>query len=86
MPKSGAESTVYADMEAKLRKQFDSKPALYWIAIGDKDFLYEANSKYRKLLDDNHWPYTYYETSDGHIWKNWRIYLTEFVPMLFRKK
>lgn len=86
MPKANSESPVYADMEAKLRKQFDRKPALYWIAIGDKDFLYEANSKYRKLLDDNHCPYTYYETSDGHIWKNWRIYLTEFVPMLFRKK
>lgn len=86
MPKANSESPVYADMEAKLRKQFDRKPALYWIAIGDKDFLYEANSKYRKLLDDNHCHYTYYETSDGHIWKNWRIYLTEFVPMLFRKK
>ncbi len=86
MPKADAESPVYADMEAKLRMQFDRKPALYWIAIGDKDFLYEANSKYRKLLDDNHCRYTYYETSDGHIWKNWRIYLTEFAPMLFRKK
>lgn len=28
--------------------------------------------------------YTYRESPDGHIWKNWRIYLSEFVPMLFK--
>jgi len=25
-----------------------------------------------------------YETGEGHIWKNWRIYLSEFLPMLFK--
>jgi len=24
------------------------------------------------------------ETDGGHIWKNWRIYLAEFVPLLFK--
>ena len=36
------------------------------------------------MLDKKGYPYTYYETGEGHIWKNWRIYLTEFVPMLFK--
>lgn len=85
MPRANSQSPVYSDMEGKLRTQFAKKPALYWIAIGDKDFLYDANTQYRKMLDDNNCPYTYYENSDGHIWRNWRIYLSEFVPMLFKK-
>lgn len=78
-------SPVYDDLDAKLKAQFSRKPALYWIAIGDIDFLYEANKAYRKKLDDNGYKYEYYETPQGRIWKNWRIYLTEFVPRLFRK-
>lgn len=77
-------SPVYEDVEGKLKVQFAKKPALYWIGIGNKDFLYKANEDYRKLLDKENYPYTYYETSGGHIWKNWRIYLTEFTPLLFK--
>ncbi len=76
---------VYADLEGKLKRQFEKAPALYWIAIGDKDFLYEANTEYRKMLDANGYPYTYYESPDGHIWKNWRIYLAKFAPQLFKQ-
>lgn len=76
-------SPIYDDMATKLKIQFSKKPKLYWIAIGKSDFLYKANEDYRKLLDENGYKYTYYETTEGHIWKNWRIYLTEFVPMLF---
>ena len=85
MPREGADSPVYANIDEKLKKQFAKNPALYWIAIGDSDFLYQANVDFRKKLDENGYPYTYYETPDGHIWKNWRIYLTEFVPQLFKK-
>lgn len=84
-PSKEVHSPVYDDLDAKLKAQFSRKPALYWIAIGDTDFLYEANKAYRKKLDDNGYKYEYYETPQGHIWKNWRIYLTEFVPQLFKK-
>lgn len=84
-PYKDVHSPVYDDLDAKLKAQFSRKPALYWIAIGDTDFLYEANKAYRKKLDDNGYKYEYYETPQGHIWKNWRIYLTEFVPRLFKK-
>lgn len=85
MPREGAQSPIYSDVESKLKTQFEKKPALYYIAIGDKDFLYDANKQYRSLLDQNGFPYEYFETGDGHIWKNWRIYLTEFAPKLFKK-
>lgn len=84
MPNKEVYSPIYENMEGKLKVQFDKNPALYWIAIGKTDFLYKANEEYRKLLDEKGYKYTYYESDEGHIWKNWRIYLTEFVPMLFR--
>ncbi len=84
MPNKEVSSPIFENMEGKLKVQFDKNPALYWIAIGKTDFLYKANEEYRKLLDEKGYKYTYYESDEGHIWKNWRIYLTEFVPMLFR--
>lgn len=83
-PKDDVDSPIYKDMEGKLRTQFARQPKLYWIGIGDKDFLYQVNQDFRKMLDANNCPYEYYETPDGHIWKNWRIYLTEFAPRLFK--
>lgn len=84
MPGKDVKSPIYDDLEGKLKTQFAKKPALYWIGIGTTDFLYKANEDYRKMLDEKGYKYTYYETGEGHIWKNWRIYLTEFAPLLFQ--
>ena len=84
MPNENAKSTVYDNFDQKLKTQFDKKPKLYWIAIGTDDFLYDANTDYRKKLDENGYDYVYYENGEGHIWKNWRIYLSEFAPQLFQ--
>ena len=84
LPNKNVVSPIYEDLEGKLRTQFAKKPSLYWIAIGKTDFLYKANEDFRKLLDENGYKYTYYETNEGHIWKNWRIYLSEFAPLLFK--
>ncbi len=83
-PLKGVASPVYEDMEGKLKVQFAKQPALYWIAIGKTDFLYKSNEEYRKMLDEKGYKYEYFENEDGHIWKNWRIYLTEFAPKLFK--
>ena len=76
---------VYEDFDGKIARQFANPPALYWIAIGDRDFLYEENRDFRSYLDSHGYPYIYRESPDGHIWKNWRIYLSEFLPMLFTR-
>lgn len=83
MPGKDVKSPIYDDLEGKLKTQFAKRPALYWIGIGKTDFLYKANEDYRKMLDEKGYKYTYNETGEGHIWKNWRIYLTEFAPLLF---
>jgi enterochelin esterase family protein len=31
-------------------------------------------------------PYVYRESEGGHTWRNWRMYISEFVPMLFKDK
>ncbi len=77
-------SPIYQDNDKKLATLFSKKPALYWIGIGNEDFLFKNNTDYRKFLDDHGYKYTWMETSGGHIWRNWRIYLTEFVPLLFK--
>ena len=77
------EQHISAEVEQQLRVLFQKKPALYWIAIGKTDFLYGNNRDYRTYLDSQGYPYEYVETDGGHIWRNWRIYLTQFVQRLF---
>lgn len=75
---------TYENLEPKLERQFSGSLKLYWIAIGSEDFLYDENVKYRELLDEKGYKYEYRESGDGHIWRNWRIYIAEFVQKLFK--
>jgi enterochelin esterase family protein len=59
-------------------------PKLYWIAVGADDFLYESVVAMRKKLDALGFEYVYRESGGGHTWTNWRVYLSEFAPMLFK--
>ena len=36
------------------------------------------------MLDKGGYPYEYYENDRGHIWPNWRIYLSIFAQRLFK--
>ena len=81
---ANSDTPIYQNLDSKLERQFANPPALYWIAIGDRDFLYDDNTNFRKKLDANGYAYTYVESGGGHIWKNWRDYLTEFTPLLFK--
>ena len=80
---SGPYAAIYQDLDNKLARQFSLSP-YYYIAIGDKDFLFKDNVDYRKRLDAKGYKYTYVETDGGHEWRNWRKYLNQFLPMLFR--
>ena len=84
MPREGVNSKVYDNLDEKLKIQFAQKPKLFWIACGRTDFLIEANNDFRQKLYDNKYQHTNFESNEGHIWKNWRLYLTVFVPKLFQ--
>lgn len=68
----------------KLETQKKNGYKLYWIACGTTDFLYNGVVESMKKMDEIGFPYTYRESGGGHTWDNWRIYLTEFAPMLFK--
>lgn len=72
-----------AEYEAQMARLFGSKPKLFWIAIGKDDFLMQQNTDLRKYLDGRGYPYEYYENDGGHIWRNWRIYLSLFAQKIF---
>lgn len=71
------------EVQQQLSRLFSTKPALYWIAIGKTDFLYQQNADLRRYLDEKGYKYEYVETEGGHIWRNWRIYLTMFAQKIF---
>ena len=73
-----------AEYDAQMARLFNSKPKLYWIGIGKDDFLMQQNTDLRKYLDSKGYPYEYYENDGGHIWRNWRIYLTIFAQKIFK--
>ncbi len=70
---------------SQMQRLFASKPKLYWIAIGKDDFLMQSNTQLRSYLDSHSYPYEYYENDGGHIWRNWRIYLTLFAQKIFKQ-
>jgi enterochelin esterase family protein len=57
---------------------------LYWIACGTDDFLFDSVNHMREVLDSHDFDYIYRESGGGHTWDNWRLYLSEFTPMLFK--
>ena len=80
----GVDAAADPGLEGQIARQFANPPQLYYIAIGNDDFLYDLNSQYRKLLDTKGINYIYNETDGGHTWTNWRRYLKDFVPRLFK--
>ena len=81
---NGGFPNIYADRNQKIDNLFSKHPKLFWIGIGKTDFLIKNNNDLRAYLDSKQHKYTYLETEGGHIWRNWRIYLSEFVPLLFK--
>jgi enterochelin esterase family protein len=84
VPNEKVTSKVYENIDATLQQQMKNGYKLYWIGIGKTDFLYKNNVEYRQKLDAMKMPYEYRESEGGHTWTNWRVYLSEFVPKLFR--
>lgn len=84
LPDQKVNSKIYENLDNTLKIQKNNGYKLYWIGMGKTDFLYKSGEEYRKRLDDMGMKYTYVESEGGHIWKNWRVYLSEFSPLLFK--
>lgn len=76
---------IYDYEDLKMSKQFKSPPALYYIAKGQDDNLIgDMVNELIEKMDAYGFPYYYKETDGGHTWENWRKYLVDFLPRLFR--
>ena len=75
---------AYDDLDGKLKALQQAGYKLFWVAIGNEDFLYQANQDFCKRLDRLQFDYEYHESARGHLWSNWRQYLLLFAPRLFK--
>ena len=85
---SGVRAEGQADLEKQLQQvspEAWKRLKLFWISCGVKDSIAYAGARNLvALLDKNGIKYTYRESAGAHTWINWRHYLNEFAPLLFR--
>jgi enterochelin esterase-like enzyme len=81
----------FADVNNRLIAAYDknlktlqANYKLFYIGVGKSDFVYAGVQVLRKKLDENQFKYIYNETAGGHTWANWRAYLSDFAPLLFK--
>jgi enterochelin esterase family protein len=66
--------------DASLRRGLE----LVWFSTGRDDRLLDVTKATVGLLEKHGFDVTFEESTGGHTWINWREYLNEFAPMLFR--
>jgi enterochelin esterase family protein len=69
---------------SQLKTLKEANLKLYWIGMGTEDFLYQRIPKLLEIYDEAGLAYIYRENAGRHNWNSWRLYLTEFVPLLFK--
>jgi enterochelin esterase-like enzyme len=62
----------------------NKKLKLFYIYCGKTDTLFDSNKSFNQLLDQHHINHKFVETEEWHVWRNWRDYLADFTPRLFR--
>ncbi len=72
------------EIRAQLRALKNDGYKLYWFGVGKTDFLYEGALTLDKILTEEGLPHTFFVSEGGHEWKNWRLYLQTFAPLLFK--
>jgi enterochelin esterase family protein len=58
--------------------------ALVWLATGKDDFLLPTTNATVAMLDKHGLHPVFHGSAGGHVWSNWRDYLHEFAPQLFK--
>lgn len=72
-----------SENDAALRRGAADFDLVYY-AMGKDDFLHGTVAPTRAMLDKYGIAHVYSETEGGHTWINWRRYLADFLPRLFR--
>jgi enterochelin esterase family protein len=70
---------LFADVAAA-----NKKLKVFYVYCGREDTLFAANKGFHELLDQKKIAHNFVETGGAHVWANWRDYLTDFTPRLFK--
>lgn len=81
---SPQQAADYAARSDAALKQGARSFRLVYYAMGKEDFLYGTAAPTRAMLDKYGIAHVYNESGGGHTWINWRRYLADFAPRLFR--
>lgn len=81
---SPQQAADYAARSDAALKQGARSFKLVYYAMGKEDFLYGTVAPTRAMLDKYGIAHVYNESGGGHTWINWRRYLADFAPRLFR--
>jgi enterochelin esterase-like enzyme len=73
-----------AEIDAQLQAVKQGGYKLYWFGVGKSDFLWDIAQDLDAALTRNGMEHTFYVSEGGHTWANWRIYLNNFAPLLFK--
>lgn len=68
---------------AALTRASESMKLVYY-AMGKTDFLYRSVAPTRAVFEKYGIAHLYVESDGGHTWANWRDYLADFLPRLFK--
>lgn len=68
---------------AALAKAAETMELVYY-AMGKTDFLYGSVAPTRAVFEKYGIAHLYVESEGGHTWANWRDYLADFLPRLFK--
>lgn len=80
---NGTPEEFAARHDAGLRRSAEELELVYY-GMGVEDAGYHAVAPTRALLDRYGIEHVYNESEGGHTWRNWRRYLADFVPRLFK--
>lgn len=57
---------------------------LYYLCCGTSDFLWENSVKLDATLTECGLDHEFFKSDGGHVWANWRLYLNNLAPKLFK--
>ena len=62
----------------------NKKLKVLYIACGRTDSLFPASQAFHEMLDKHGVRNLFVPSEEGHVWRNWRDYLADLAPRLFR--
>ncbi len=84
LPLSMGINANQTDIDQKLQGVKNAGYKLYWVGVGNSDFVWQSAQNLDAALTRNNMEHTFFVTEGGHTWANWRVYLNTFAQLLFK--